>query len=487
MIRKVFVAAVLLGACGEAAKEGVKVSGYGKSVTLANDNFTTAPHDPFPKRQRFMPENSLGLMDDPETVGNISEAEFNSIIANAEKVYAPVFQKFGAHLVIVRKWGDPTVNAYAEQIQNTWRVSMFGGLARRPEVTPDGFAMVVCHEIGHHLAGFPFVGSADWAANEGQSDYFATQECAKKIWAGGGATIENHPTITQKCDQFWQSENDRRQCYRAGMAGKALAELLGGLNGETIDPSKKDASVVTRTDSAHPAAQCRFDTYLAAALCNTRFNPDIIPGKGEAGGNNSAKSEATANMYSCPTGEAARPRCWFAPRAGSPSPAPEPGPTPEPGPAPEPPPAPVPTPGPAPAPEPEPAPAGVEAALVNEISSMRKSCSTTILRSIELNHSATVWANWMAQQGRLTAEGFPWARDSVIQSKFPGSGVRVLAENISAIRPDTEDPQEQAKAFVQTWMRGQGEMNILNCYLKSVGVGFAKGFGANFAVLDFGA
>jgi hypothetical protein len=36
-------------------------------------------------------------------------------------------------------------------------------------------------------------------------------------------------------------------------------------------------------------------------------------------------------------------------------------------------------------------------------------------------------------------------------------------------------------------MRGQGEMNILNCYLKSVGVGFAKGLGANFAVLDFGA
>ena len=70
-----------------------------------------------------------------------------------------------------------TVNANASQRGRTWIVNMYGGLARRPEITPDGFAMVLCHELGHHMGGFPFV--SGWAANEGQSDLFATLSCGR--------------------------------------------------------------------------------------------------------------------------------------------------------------------------------------------------------------------------------------------------------------------------------------------------------------------
>src|SRR6478609_9034269 len=64
----------------------------------------------------------------------------------------------------------------------TYRVHMYGGLARRPEVTPDGFTLVVCHEVGHHFGGYPFVRDAYWAANDGQADYFSTLACARRLW-----------------------------------------------------------------------------------------------------------------------------------------------------------------------------------------------------------------------------------------------------------------------------------------------------------------
>ena len=54
------------------------------------------------------------------------------------------------------------------------------GMARRPEMTEDAFMIIVCHEIGHHLAGMPQYD--EWAAIEGQADFFATHACAKNMW-----------------------------------------------------------------------------------------------------------------------------------------------------------------------------------------------------------------------------------------------------------------------------------------------------------------
>src|SRR3990167_7373924 len=136
----------------------------------------------------FMPENNLFLQDNKAKIANVDEQTFNEVINEVEQFYKPLIKDlYGADLQIARNWEDPEVNAYAERDGNTWIVQMFGGLARRPEITRDGFQMVVCHEVGHHLGGFPFVNR--WAANDGQSDYFATQSCAKEIW--GSQVKEN--------------------------------------------------------------------------------------------------------------------------------------------------------------------------------------------------------------------------------------------------------------------------------------------------------
>src|SRR6478609_3194601 len=160
----------------------------------------------------FLPPNDLwkedGLL---SAAGGISQDEFNAVIDEAEAYYKPIVSGFGGSLKVNRLWSDSTVNASATQSGSSWQVNMYGGLARRPEVTRDGFALVLCHEIGHHLGGYPY--SSAWAANEGESDYFATLACGRQLWADQPDvnadfrdTVESIPKAL--CDKAWKTTAD---------------------------------------------------------------------------------------------------------------------------------------------------------------------------------------------------------------------------------------------------------------------------------------
>lgn len=273
--------------------------------------------------QTFMPKNDL-YKQDYKFMNNsdIDETKFNAIIDSVTGYYAPLIQAKGATLSVNRLWQDPTVNASAEQNGNDWILNMYGGLARRPETTADGFALVVCHELGHHLGGFAFYAGGEWASNEGNSDYFATLACARNIWKNQGeqnakAKATAHKTVIEKCDVQWTDQASRDLCYRSAMGGKALADLLGALGGERVDFDAPDSAEVSSTDDAHPAAQCRLDTYFAGALCTAQFDENVIPGRGFADGQESMGAEALAAKYSCMGASGykvgLRPRCWFKP------------------------------------------------------------------------------------------------------------------------------------------------------------------------------
>lgn len=268
--------------------------------------------------QSFMPENNLDL-EDGLLEGGLNKAQFDAVITRAEKIYAPLIKsKFGATLTVERRFNDPTVNAFANQNSDTdWEVHMFGGLARRPEVTEDGFAMVLCHELGHHVAGYPFVGSDEFAANEGQSDLYATATCAAKVFTkdvkrDARARADVPAKQRAACDRANRTAAGRAVCYRGMLAGKSLADLLAALGGERVNFDTPDTSVVTSTDNAHPAAQCRLDTYVAGALCGTaKWDDALIPGK-RFRDRNSKAAQTEAFAHSCVSGVGARPKCWFA-------------------------------------------------------------------------------------------------------------------------------------------------------------------------------
>lgn len=254
----------------------------------------------------FMPDNDLYKQDrfyngHPESKmsESILESEFDAAIQQVSDFYAPLIKAtHGAELVFVNAWEDPTVNAYATQNGTQWEIHMFGGLARRPEITKDGFQLVACHEMGHHLGGFPYV--QDWAANEGQADYFSSLACGRALWKGelakNAASAKTIPAYPKKqCDIAWRSTADRNLCYRLSQAGKSLADLLSGRTAKYETPDK---SVVASTNNAHPAGQCRLDTYLAGAVCAARWDNEVIP-----------TTESESARYTCEN----RPRCWFKP------------------------------------------------------------------------------------------------------------------------------------------------------------------------------
>jgi hypothetical protein len=281
-------------------------------------------------RADFLPKNNLGAEDRILRSGPVTEQVFNEVIDEAEAVYGKIVsQHFNAQLKINRLWANSTVNASAQQSGNLWSVDMYGGMARRPEITRDGFALVLCHELGHHLGGYPFqknvffAAPRDWAAAEGEADYFATQACSRLLWqnqtqknAEYRAIVPAYPKAL--CDGAWTAESDQNLCYRQMMANKSVADV--NAFGEFKKPSWEipSKSVVGATDNGHPATQCRLDTYIAGALCSKDFNMTVIPAKSLAANKrNSVEGEQEAAISSCMQSDGFtsgfRPRCWFKP------------------------------------------------------------------------------------------------------------------------------------------------------------------------------
>jgi hypothetical protein len=261
----------------------------------------------------FMPENNLKIGVHDKGTNGMTEEKFNAIIDRVAAVYAPIIQSKGATLDMIKNWDDGTVNAYAHRDGDVWHVSMFGGLARHQLTTDDGFMLVVCHETGHHLGGAPkYGGGTDWASNEGQADYFGTLKCMKRVLenddnVGIVSKMQIDAEATKQCQAVYKNANEVALCQRIAMAGKSLGMLLGDLGGNSkVNFNTPDKKVVRRTNDAHPAAQCRLDTYFSGGLCDKSYTEDVsedspIPG-----------TCIKRDGYKVGT----RPLCWYKPGAG---------------------------------------------------------------------------------------------------------------------------------------------------------------------------
>ena len=260
----------------------------------------------------FVEENDLSIPVDSLRMGGISEEQFNSVIDRIEAIYAPIATNLGKELLIARKWNDATVNANASQSGSKWNINMYGGLARHETITEDGFALVLCHETGHLLGGAPKIAGfmSKWASNEGQADYFATLKCLRKTFLNDdNATIVaalNAPeTLVNSCAKIYANSLDKNICIRNGMAGMSVADLFAALRNKPVAKFETpDTAVVTKTDDAHPAHQCRLDTYFKGSICDVGMNEDV-----------SQKEEVQGTCHKS-TGHTVglRPLCWFKPK-----------------------------------------------------------------------------------------------------------------------------------------------------------------------------
>ena len=261
----------------------------------------------------IVPENDMWIGPNVKMNKDMSQSTFDEVLDRVEDIYSPVLSGMGKRLNIERNWNDGTVNAYASQSGNTWKIAMFGGLARHETVTADGFALVACHELGHHLGGAPKKKSwwsTSWASNEGQSDYFGAMKCLRKYMELDDnvalmADVDVPALAVEKCEANFANAEDVAMCKRGAMAGMSLAGLFGALSNlsEPLDFATPDDNVVSSTNHNHPAAQCRLDTYFAGAICDKYHYDDI-----DEDDINSAQC-ARVDGYDLE----ARPLCWYKP------------------------------------------------------------------------------------------------------------------------------------------------------------------------------
>ena len=263
-----------------------------------------------PPNDKYIP---VGLKDGEQ---GITQDEFNTLLDRLDKVYAPIVEAKGGTLKINRKWEDGTVNAYAERIGTSWEITMFGGLARYKNMTADGFMLVACHELGHQLGGKPkvtsFFGKTSWAAVEGQSDYFGTAKCMKRMFMDMTqselSTFKSaSKTADDACAVAYKDPNDQLICQRDAAAGIVLGNVLSDLGSDGVVTLETPSTEVARgIDQKHPKAQCRLDTYFQGAACNVNYGVDFSDTDQITG----ACSKAAGFT------QGLRPACWFNPKDG---------------------------------------------------------------------------------------------------------------------------------------------------------------------------
>jgi hypothetical protein len=321
----------------------LKIKGLGLLLLFFSQSVETShfleAHDCFTDIDARIPVMSAFNVDGDPT--GITEEEFMTVLDEVETVYTPVFEALGKTFQVNKLWTNDQVNASAQQSGNNWIINMYGGLARHEHATVDAFRAVACHEIGHHLGGAPKKSGwfGAWASNEGQSDYFATYKCMKKLileGQAGGLEIaspdlsiyepEEVAIVEAACSERFTApvedeENENGEvgeedgevvaetaytaCVRASLSGLSLGRLLGSLRDaeRVISLNTPDLTEATKTNDNHPDAQCRADTYFAGSLCNLDFNSEL--------------SNTDANIGTCNRLEGfeygLRSKCWFKP------------------------------------------------------------------------------------------------------------------------------------------------------------------------------
>jgi len=269
---------------------------------------------PRPVCTGFLPPNDLRIPIGIKEAKGITRAQFNEVLDRIEAVYGPDIAARGGTLKINRLWENPTVNASAERDGDVYILNMYGGLARHEAITQDGFALVACHETGHHIGGAPKI-EYHWASNEGQSDYFANLKCLRRIFSDPGSAhftrmAQPDPVAQQACAKIYKDAKEQAICLRAATAGLSVTALFRALHHEPKEPrfDTPDPAVVETMYDDHPATQCRLDTYFQGSLCAkpvAEAVDDADPAPGTC-----TRSQAFAVGL--------RPLCWYKPPASEP-------------------------------------------------------------------------------------------------------------------------------------------------------------------------
>lgn len=236
----------------------------------------------------------------------ISRHNFNEVVRIIDSIYSREFENRNVSLYIDATWNSDVFNAFAYRPRPyIWEIQVNGALGRSKEMTPDAFAFILCHEMGHHIGGIPKAKETSWAAAEGQADYFSASRCLKKVlssyaaknWETGNISFD----IKNICAKNYINLRKQTTCQRIIKAGEIFTKTFADLKSvpapSIMTPEK--SSVAETLRSGYPSIQCRLDTIVAGALCS----PDL----------SNYPDDFEINVGFCSEGAGSRPKCWFNP------------------------------------------------------------------------------------------------------------------------------------------------------------------------------
>ena len=234
---------------------------------------------------------------------SLGSQHFASIAQRLVDIFSPLTQAKNKELHLTILGELDHFQAAVQQRGDIYSLVIYGGLLQHPMMDEETLVLTICHELGHFFGGEPRYLNFPvftWAAVEGQADYFATAFCAKAYYHRWPKTPATPSAKVQKlCRQQTASLADEQLCWHNLQGIKNLGQLVASITKTPVPEFSTPATnQVGITLESYPSLQCRFDTWVAGALCDQ----DVV----------GLPLENLEDAY-CHTGIGRRPSCWFVP------------------------------------------------------------------------------------------------------------------------------------------------------------------------------
>ena len=200
---------------------------------------------------------------------SISEAQFYSIPNEIINLFDSEIKDAGLSVSLKQDWNSATVNAGASRSGYSAVISLYGAHAKIAPMTPETYAMTICHELGHLIGGLPKVMPTGKYSSEGQSDYFATNTCLKKYLENKVSDIEVPKFHLELCLNQFSTQTDIIMCknlMKISIDHLSVDNYLAPRESYD-DMFKLDDSITNVTNfNDYPQVSCRYTTYINGAL-----------------------------------------------------------------------------------------------------------------------------------------------------------------------------------------------------------------------------
>ncbi len=112
-------------------------------------------------------------------------------------------------------------NAYAYISNDLCKINVASNLLDNTKISEDAQSFIICHELGHLIAGAPYniTDTAAVVTVEGEADYYAALKCMRNILPlikteSQFAEKENADFYLKKCQTHHQNIEDQKICVR---------------------------------------------------------------------------------------------------------------------------------------------------------------------------------------------------------------------------------------------------------------------------------